>query len=98
MLVGRMGLSPEYVLHEMTIKESNLIYSGWYDKYKMESDNNRLICYYSYLASYNRNDNKSIFDFMPFPWDKKVKDDILVNNTKISNREEFEAMKALVTN
>ena len=78
--------------------EFNLIYIGWFDNIKRESENNRLLCYNIFNASMNRDKNVPLFDFMPFPWDKKDIKTVTEGNTQSSTQEEFEAMKALVTN
>ena len=98
MAVGQIGLEPRYVQYELTLEELNLIYIGWFDNIKRESENNRILCYNIFNASMNRDKNVALFDFMPFPWDNKEviteKNDI----NKSSSREEFEAMKALINN
>ena len=105
MAVGQIGLEPRYVQYELTLEELNLIYIGWFENIKRESENNRILCYNifrgsSMVAQSMGSEMKdiSITEFMPLPWENKEviteKNDI----NKSSSREEFEAMKALINN
>lgn len=84
-----MSLQPEYVLHQMSLDEFDLIYREWEELYRDNWERTRLQCFYS-VAPYSK--EKNIKSFMPLDWDKKTP----TKDVPKSTREEFEKIKELL--
>lgn len=92
-----MGISPEYVLHEMTLHEFALISEGYEYRERAEMERVRLLCYNIYNASPNRKKSYKITEFMPLVWDKKPEKK---EKKKVERptREDFMFIKSVVEN
>jgi len=73
LIVGRVGVNPEYVLDEMGFAEFDAIMSAHTEKERAKWEQTRLISYYT-VAPHAAKKLKSIEKFMPFDWDKKPTD------------------------
>lgn len=68
------GLKPSEI-DELSWRDFSLFVRGYEKRERGEWERSRLISYTTYLMQTGDKPRKTIYKFMPFPWDQKVKQD-----------------------